>query len=81
MSAFGENFRPVLSSKRASHNKKTANVIRGFIWKRKNNWSRVPDGGLIPGETGRMAVGSKLTLTLTRSRSFAMNSRKSISKV
>jgi hypothetical protein len=27
-------------------------------------WSRVPEGGLIPGETGRMTVGPKLALTL-----------------
>jgi hypothetical protein len=32
---------------------------------RKNNRFRFPDGGLIPGQTGRLTVGHKLTLTLT----------------
>jgi hypothetical protein len=26
-----------------------------------------PDGGLTPGQTGRLAIGPKITLTLTRS--------------
>jgi hypothetical protein len=29
------------------------------------NWSRVPDGCLTPGRTGRLTVGRNLTLTLT----------------
>jgi hypothetical protein len=27
-------------------------------------WLRVPDDGLIPGQTGRLTVGRKITLTL-----------------
>jgi hypothetical protein len=26
----------------------------------KENWSQVPDGGLIPGETGQMTVGRNI---------------------
>jgi hypothetical protein len=33
---------------------------------RKKNWSLVPDGGLIPGQTGRLTVGHNMTLTLRR---------------
>jgi hypothetical protein len=29
----------------------------------KENWSSVPEGGKIPGETFRLSVGRKLTLT------------------
>jgi hypothetical protein len=32
---------------------------------RKKNWSLVPDGGLIPGQTSRLTVGHKITLTWT----------------
>jgi hypothetical protein len=32
---------------------------------RKKNWSRVPDGSLTPGQTGRLTVGHKLTSTST----------------
>jgi hypothetical protein len=30
----------------------------------KENWSWVPDGGLIPRENGRLTVGLKITLTI-----------------
>jgi hypothetical protein len=36
-----------------------------FKEKEKKNWSRVPDGGLTPGQTGRLTVGRKIKLTLT----------------
>jgi hypothetical protein len=32
------------------------------------NWSRVPDGCLTPGRTGRLTVGRNITLTLTFDR-------------
>jgi hypothetical protein len=32
-------------------------------FKEKGNWSRGPDGGLTPGQTGRLTVGRKITLT------------------
>jgi hypothetical protein len=31
---------------------------------KEKNWSRVPDGGVIPGQTGRLTIGRKITLTL-----------------
>jgi hypothetical protein len=31
---------------------------------REINWLRVPDGGLIPGQTGRLTVGRKINLNL-----------------
>jgi hypothetical protein len=30
------------------------------IRRRKKNWSRVPDGRLTPGQTGRLTIGRKL---------------------
>jgi hypothetical protein len=33
---------------------------------RRKNWSRVQDGGLIPGETGRLTVGCKITWIMSR---------------
>jgi hypothetical protein len=30
---------------------------------KKKNWSRVPDGCLTPGQTGRLTVGRNMTLT------------------
>jgi hypothetical protein len=39
--------------------------LRKISWRRKN-WSRVPDGRLIPGRTGRLTVGRKLTSTSTK---------------
>jgi hypothetical protein len=47
---------------------KSANIGRYFLWKRKKNWSLVPDGDLIPGKTDRLTIGRKITLTLTLSR-------------
>jgi hypothetical protein len=35
------------------------------ISRRKKNWSRVADGRLTPGQTGRLTVGRKLTSTST----------------
>jgi hypothetical protein len=35
------------------------------IPRRKKNWSQVPDGRLAPGQTGRLTVGRKLTLSLS----------------
>jgi hypothetical protein len=35
------------------------------ISRRKKNWSRVSDGRLTPGQTGRLTVGRKLTSTST----------------
>jgi hypothetical protein len=45
------NYRPNLSSVRALQNNKP------------ENWSRVPDGCLTPGRTGRLTVGRNLTST------------------
>jgi hypothetical protein len=36
------------------------------ISRRKKNWSRVPDGRLTPGQTGRLTVGRNLAATATR---------------
>jgi hypothetical protein len=36
------------------------------------NWSRVPDGCLTPGRTGRLTVGHNITLTLTFDFSLLM---------
>jgi hypothetical protein len=36
-----------------------------FEEKEKKIWSRVPDGGLTPGQYGRLTVGRNITLTLT----------------
>jgi hypothetical protein len=49
------------------HNKENAAaaVWRQIPFVRKKKWSRVPDGGLIPGQTCRLTVGLKITLTLT----------------
>jgi hypothetical protein len=41
------NYRPILSSEGVPHTKKTAYVCKLISVKRKKNWSRVPDGGLI----------------------------------
>jgi hypothetical protein len=60
-----ENYRAVLSSERALQNNKAAAVYRKFHGERKKNWSRVPDGRLTPGQTGRLTVGCKLTSTST----------------
>jgi hypothetical protein len=54
----------VLSSERALQNHKAANCLKK-ISRRKKNWSRVPDGRLTPGQTGRPTVGRKLTSTST----------------
>jgi hypothetical protein len=62
-----ENYRAVLSSERASHNKNST-FLKNIPWKRKKNWWWVPDGGLIPGQTGRLTVGRKVTLTLDASK-------------
>jgi hypothetical protein len=37
--------------------------------KKLTNWSRVPDGCLTPGRTGRLTVGRNITLTLSGSSS------------
>jgi hypothetical protein len=36
--------------------------LQKISW-RKKNWSKVPDGRLTPGQTGRLNVGRKLTST------------------
>jgi hypothetical protein len=54
------NYRPVLSSERATHTK-ISKFLNTISVERKKNWSRVPDGGLIPGQTGRLTVGSKIS--------------------
>jgi hypothetical protein len=59
-------YRPTFSSERACHIGKTANS-KISSKERKENRSRVPDGGLTPKETGRMTVGPKITLNLTLS--------------
>jgi hypothetical protein len=41
---------------------KTANVLWQFTWKTKKTWSRLTYGGLIPGQSGRLTVGSKITM-------------------
>jgi hypothetical protein len=56
------NYRPVFSSERASHTKK-CKCLKIIPWKRKKNCPRVPNGGLIPGHTGRLTVGRKIILT------------------
>jgi hypothetical protein len=38
------------------------------ISRRKNNWSQVPDGRLTPGQTGRLTVGRKLTVTAKKKK-------------
>jgi hypothetical protein len=58
------NYRPVLSSEREQQNKKTRNCLKE-ISRRKKNWSRVPDGYVIPRQTGQLTVGRKLTSTST----------------
>jgi hypothetical protein len=50
---------PILRNKNRSYLKTT------IPWVRKKNWSQVPDGGLIPGQTGRLIVSHKVTLTVT----------------
>jgi hypothetical protein len=42
---------------------KPANVSKYFSWKSKEDWSRVTNGDLLPGEAGRLTVGRKITLT------------------
>jgi hypothetical protein len=43
--------------------------LKEISW-RKKNWSKVPDGRLTPGQTGRLTVGRKLTqLNSTQSES------------
>jgi hypothetical protein len=37
-----------------------------------NNWSQDPDGDLIPGQTGRLTVGRKITLSLAFRESLQM---------
>jgi hypothetical protein len=41
---------------------KTRNFLKE-ISRGMKNWSRVPDGRLTPGQTGRLTVGRKLTST------------------
>jgi hypothetical protein len=57
-------YKPVLSSERALQNNKHATVLKE-ISRRKENWSRVPDGRLTPRQTGRLTVARKLTSTST----------------
>jgi hypothetical protein len=38
-------------------------MLREFQWKRKKNWSRITDGGLIPEQTGRLSLGRKIIVT------------------
>jgi hypothetical protein len=40
------------------------NVVREFPWKRKEKWPLVRDGGLIPGQTGRLTIDHKVSLTI-----------------
>jgi hypothetical protein len=42
--------------------------IDNFKGKEKKNWSRFPDGGLTPGQTGCMTIGHEIIMTLTLSR-------------
>jgi hypothetical protein len=61
----GVIYRPFLSPERAPHTKKNGKCLKIISVDRKKNLSRVPDGGLIPGQTGRPTVCRKLTLTTT----------------
>jgi hypothetical protein len=41
------------------------NCLKNNQTENGTNWSWVPDGCLTPGRTGRLTVGSSITLTLT----------------
>jgi hypothetical protein len=58
------NYRPILSSERASQNNKPQLPKENF--KKKEKLVMGPDCDLPPGETGRLTVGRKITLTLIR---------------
>jgi hypothetical protein len=47
-----------------SYNPSTVKIY--FPWRWKKNWSRFADGGLIPGQTGRLTVGRKMNMTLSQ---------------
>jgi hypothetical protein len=55
------SYRPVLSSERALHTIKNRKYLKIMSMEGKKNFSWVPDGGLIPGQTGRLTVGRKIT--------------------
>jgi hypothetical protein len=61
------NYRPALSSGREPHNitNQQMSEKKKQKEKRNKNWSRVPDGGRLPGQTGRPIVSRKITLTST----------------
>jgi hypothetical protein len=54
-----------LSSRQRGRYKITNQQMSKEIFKEKEKLVTDPDGGLTPGQTGRLTVGRKLTLTLT----------------
>jgi hypothetical protein len=55
--------RPVLSSERKSRKKENKQQMSSENL--HGTWYRVPEGGLIPGETGRLTVGHKITFNVS----------------
>jgi hypothetical protein len=53
---------PILLCERAPHNNEHT-TKDDFKEKENKNWSRVPDGGLTPAQTGQLTVRPKITLT------------------
>jgi hypothetical protein len=49
----------------ASHIKKKTQMSEDNFEEEEENWLWVPDGGLIPEQTGRLTLSHKITLTLT----------------
>jgi hypothetical protein len=56
-----ENYRPALSSERASHYNRKKNGLKEYPWKQEKMCYRITDGGLTPGESGRLTVGCNVT--------------------
>jgi hypothetical protein len=52
----------------------TSNCLKMIKERREKNWSRVPDGCLTPGGTGRLTAGRNITLTLILTLTLTLSS-------
>jgi hypothetical protein len=59
-----ENYRPDLSSERASHINKHQELSKNNLNRKEKNLLWFPDGCLTPRQTGQLTVGHNITLTL-----------------